>query len=439
MVDLDFNAVLGTLPPQLRGQLQAHPEIQDTLQTGLNYAGDATPALSLIGDLASGKAVTPQSAIMAMAGVAAAVNPIAGAVVLTMGTALNALTDATNDVFRQLGLQHIVPQPSLVIGGIGIGIDNIPKGPTPDPNNPGKLLFSKEWKNWDWLIQQNTTGGGIIQGLPNFLRQIQYSFGGAKFGPDAKPMTRLVTALAGRAHWYKWQNPDGVPDLSTPKNDFERFFYELLKRDIEYWWNAQDYIHPRDLLDNAIKVWNGDVKGSGGAVHQPSDHDAIYMPGRDSIPAFILDPMTDVAGALSEGELATPAVHLGPAVTGPPNPPPGHEVTTIHVPLDIGVQTIHALGPKVPSTPENIAFAAVFQKYKAQGMTDDAALDAASKEIAVSKLDLASISAKAVANAVNNARVIVAKPVKPGWSTTKKVVVVSALAAALALVARAKG
>jgi hypothetical protein len=426
-VGVDLQSLIAQSGVQAQLSAAMTPDMQSTLQKGADLVADAAPAFGVISDLANGKGISPNTAIMAMAGVAAAVNPLAGAVVLAMGTVGQGLTNALNDVFQQLGLQHTPPRAKLIIGGLGVDVDHIPY---PPQIKGSSVQVDPQWKNWEWLIQENTTSGGIIQGLPNYLASMtQYELNGAPASPDGHPMVMLTSALAGSAHWYHY-NGNGAPSLPTPKNDFERFFFEILKRDIEYWWNAQVYMPPRQLLTNAIATWN--------KAHQPSDNDVAYQPGTDSIPAYVLYADTDTSGTLGTGN-PTDSVNMGAQVTAPPKGVPASNVTTIHVPLDIGVQTMHVMGPKVQATPENLAFAAVFNKYKAQGMSDQAALDAAGKELSTPKVDLAAISAQAVANAVNNAKVIVAKPVKPGWSTMTKVVVVSALAAALALVARAKG
>lgn len=300
----NIQGLIGQLPSGLQSQFASimTPDVQSALQSGANIAADITPTLAIIDDLQSGRGVSPQSGIMAMAGVASLINPVAGAVVLAMGTTMSALADATNSVFRSLGLQHTEPQPKIVLGGIGYQVDQMP---FPPRAQDGTVIFDPAWRHWEWLIQENTQGGFALQNLPNYMVPwIRFAYGGAIFPPDTDPMGHLTSALAGKAHWYKYDGSSvGVPDLSMPRNAFERFFNELLKRDIEYWWNGQGYISPRDLLTKAVDAWNASHDSAGGA-------DVTYSYGQDSIPAYILSPTVDVSGSHQAYAPVGP-VHMG--------------------------------------------------------------------------------------------------------------------------------
>jgi hypothetical protein len=221
--------VLGQLPPSVvglgRGALTAIGSV------ATEVAG-ALPAINLIGNIATGHGPTdPQQIIGALAATASLVNPVAGAILGAAGEAMAGLNDLGEQVFKDLGLID-KPAPQYTYFGFIKKGDSIPWGST-HPN----------WRTWDyWMTPYNQ--GWRFGTLPvtgeTFYRQV--------------PFTNILQAL-GR--YPRAQQGLGPPyNGPTGQNDFETYFFTILKQDLENWMNANPSISPRQLLQAAVALWN---------------------------------------------------------------------------------------------------------------------------------------------------------------------------------------
>lgn len=223
--------VMGNLPPGVRAlgneALGAIGNVMDAVQGAL-------PAINLIGDIASGHPPTdPQQIILPLAAAVATVNPLAGAFIGAAGELVSGLEDATADLFKTLGL--------IDNGGGHVAYDYIGMIRAKDPNGIPWGTDNPNWKTWDyWMtpVAQGWRWGALPLSGNSYYAQL--------------PFYQLLSVL-GRYHPPRVGPPENGP---IGQNDFETFFFMLLKANLEKWMNANPTVSPRDLLKAAIALWN---------------------------------------------------------------------------------------------------------------------------------------------------------------------------------------
>lgn len=245
-LDASGNIVLPT-PDQLSQYLPAGftslgTQAVAAAQGAIGTLQGAQPAIGLIGTIASGQAPDPQSIIAAMAATAALVNPVAGAVIGAAGELAVGLQDATQGLFQSLGLISPPPVTYGFNGGFKVG-DSVPWGRS-----------SPLWQNWPVFATPYAFDG---KGLPSeYVWQHVLSQANAASAVAAMPMTGLLYAVNRYGEVPGDSAGNGYQIGPIGKNDFERFFFEMLKTDFENWWNVSPALPPRDLLMGAVALWN---------------------------------------------------------------------------------------------------------------------------------------------------------------------------------------
>jgi hypothetical protein len=224
--------IVAYLPP---GFLALGNQAIGAVQTAMGAIQGAAPALGLIGAIAGGGAPDPQMAIGALSATVALINPVAGAVVGAAGELALVLENAAQSLFQSLGLISPPPVTYPFHGGIKRG-DPVPWG-------RGHSI----WKPWSYFTAPYLTNPN---GIP-----YEYMWQHILSQEDAASATTnfYMTSLLGACNRYG-ETPGAVGP--NGKNDFERFFYSMLRPDFENWWNASPAIPPRDLLMGAVSLWN---------------------------------------------------------------------------------------------------------------------------------------------------------------------------------------
>lgn len=253
MASLDLDSLLSSnlLPGDLA---QISPQAKAAMQTGAGIAADALPALSLIDKLATGATPTEQDTIAAMAGVATLANPLAGAAILAAGELTVGIEHATESLFHSLGLIADAPKPVAYIGGLRKGVDPIPYGPS-----------APEWQKWGHFIMHSEVPDAQSTLNNRMMSSVMQALTGNGYRQPADNGTPILQSIPANSP-YVYNSTMGPVAL----NDFERFFIPLLIKDIEYWWNANPFIPPRDLLQAAVKAWNKKRTPLGHTFHAPA-------------------------------------------------------------------------------------------------------------------------------------------------------------------------
>lgn len=306
-----LNQISGKVPG-LGASLYAQitPDMRNALNTGADIVRSAGPAISFMEKVAGGSSISPMEAISAMSATVGAINPLAGAALFAAASLVNGLADGANQLFQALGLQNPVPHDEQVIGGYIIG-----KSPIPTPPNIGTGEVDPTWIRWEDMIRLDTPSSGAT---PHFQQRVigATDVFSMKMPTADKTMWRLMWTLA--PNWGVWQPgyPNVYPKYTQPKNDFEKFLYPLLQRNMEFWYNANAYMNPRDLVENAAFLWNAKHAGD---VTKTYRRDEAHS---DSIVGFIESGIGDISGLAKRGKDLT--VNLGayvppsiPAVPGP--------------------------------------------------------------------------------------------------------------------------
>lgn len=432
----DFASLDALLTANLSSEAQAvlTPDMKTVVNKGLQIAGDLTPTYNLIDTLAKGGTPDPQAAIAAMAGLATVANPVAGAVVMAAGELVFAFQQGVESLFRDLGLIDDAPKPVQFVGLVKKG--------HPRPTGPSDLGVWWPWENFAVVWFTGSATDYTYNRPDSRLTGTEVNVTNT---PESQVAWNLLFAAAdgdytihdrpGHFNITKTGPENGQHYRFIPTNTFEAFFFEVLKRDLEYWANGLPWIDPRILLDAAVKAWNDKHPPAPGAAYvysPPANESAAHNPI-----LIILSSKGDITG---NGQRHTiDVVNGGHLLTSPPPAGPGGSVATVHAPVQSGPQIVYSTLHIVtrPPSAANLTFGAAYQKYLAQGLDDQAAQDAATRDLTGKGVV---VPPNAIANAVKSAPTIVAKAhaVKP-WTTAQKLLAVGALAAGGMLVLRAKG
>lgn len=232
--------LIAQLPLQTQSQLAAATQLYGA---GMQVAGQAAPAISLAGTLASGQVPSQQQIVGGMAAVATlTMGPLAGAVVGVAGEAALAVQSGAAALFSALGLYSQPPEWNYGIGLIRAdNLDTIPYGPT----DPLWIHLNPE-SSFESFMSNGDTHHPAPAGNFNFY------------------MVGLLGSIFAQLDTRPVQGGRYTP------NAFDRFFYTLLAEDIEYWANAQPYIPVRALLAGAAQVWNLSHSSSQTDVYPPT-------------------------------------------------------------------------------------------------------------------------------------------------------------------------
>ena len=309
------------------------PDMQAALADGMAIASDLTPTYALINGVANGKPPSAQATVNALAGAATAVNPLAGAAVMAMGTLMAGVTDAVNGVMKSLGFEHTEPLPSSLLGGIPLGVRTIPSA----PSKTGYV--DPTWQTWAQLQAPVSKPLSLITvTVPAYYGPIVEYVIGYNTPQNAGDVQvfKVMVALAGAKGWTGNLRDESVPDLSLPTNAFEKAFFPVLQKDLEYFWNGNPFVSPRTLLLKFAQAWND--------LHQVSTSDLTYSPAESksaNIGSWILSGATDPAG--KRGSPLT--INMGPRV----QPPATVKVMTAGT-SSSGLRTLAATILHVPPT-----------------------------------------------------------------------------------------
>ena len=284
--------LVGQLPTTTQGQIAQATQLYGA---GMQIAGQAAPAISLAGTIASGKVPSEQEIVGGMAAVATlTMGPVAGAVVGVAGEAALALQSGAQSLFNALGLYDHPLDYNYGVGFIRAnGVDTIPYG-SADPL-------------WIHLTPESA--------LDTFM-----SKGDAHHPAPAGNYNFEMVGLLGAA--YAQQDTTPVAGGRYNANAFDKYFSALLAKDIEYWANAQPYIPVRTLLSGAAQAWNLSHSSSKTVTYPPTPgKSGILEPVVSQIlgPVGVYATQGTTAGANNEPPLT---INLGPAIAVPVPPKP---------------------------------------------------------------------------------------------------------------------
>lgn len=260
------------------------PTIRSALGTGLGVVQGAMPAFELMSTIANGQTPDPQAVVLAMGSAVGLANPLAGAAIIAAGEIAQGASAATEALLKGLGLLSDTIKPIVYRGLIKAG-DAVPNGPT-----------SEKWIPWSSFARGYASSAN---GIPYEYVWQHMTNNAAPAAPDSFMMSQLLYAM------MRDGEKPGQPG-PAPKNEFERFFFELLKKDVEYWANANPYVPPRVLLSAAAGTWNASHSASSSTTYKPP-------PGKfttDVVP-FILSASGSADGSGLEGKPLF--VNLGPS------------------------------------------------------------------------------------------------------------------------------
>jgi hypothetical protein len=282
----------------------------------MSIAGDLTPAYSFIDTIAAGKTPSPMQAVAAMAGVATVVNPLAGAALMAAGALVTGVQSGLEALFQGLGLYSDQPKLLDFTGGIPKG-DPIPAG----PNDPLWLPWTSFARVW-WVPSAAIDTGwtpavGARKGtMPNNVYGI-YSPSSSvaqaviEWALTVSPLYQQLSTgkawnlVSGNTTWATGQAVD-----FAPANPFEAFFFPILKKSLEFWWNGNPFVDPRALFVAAAKAWNDRhaSAGNGDITYSPAE-------GTGSPLSLLLGSGGDSTGS---GQRASPViVYMGARVVTP--------------------------------------------------------------------------------------------------------------------------
>jgi hypothetical protein len=301
-------AMLTTQSPEagMAATIAMGPDVRAAINKGAELAKDAAPVITMVNLATSGHEPSPAQVIAGISGVIGMINPLAGAVVFAMGTIMLGMQAAANGLFVSLGLQHVIHTNEVVIGGVIPSRHSTPAAPI--VNADGSVYFDALWLHWESLIP--VVGGGYV--AMNRLTSETDLNTDIRPAADA-PMWNIFWVLApNRPGNFSPGYPEVLPQFPTPQNDFEKFFYPMLKKNMEHWYNANPYVPPRDLLDKARAVWNMLHSASPARTYVPNESNS------DSIVSFIQSGKTDISGSGTRGAPVT--INLGPMLPVPPAP-----------------------------------------------------------------------------------------------------------------------
>jgi hypothetical protein len=289
----DPNQILSYLP---QGFLALGTQAISAVQGAMGVIQGAAPAIGLVETIAAGSAPDPQMVVGALSATVALVNPVAGAIVGAVGEALIGLQSAAQSLFQALGLISPPPVTYAFRGGINLSKhEPIPYG-RDDPN----------WKEWGYFA---SPAGFSSNGLPyvytwqNILSQENAASATSNFY-----MESLLYAI----NRYGEMPQPNYQIGPTGSNDFEKFFFEMLRKDFENWWNANPSIPPRDLLMGAASIWNHTHQPDGAITY--SSGNATRGGVNDPI-AWLLSQWGDITLAGQEAPPLT--VSMGPFIASP--------------------------------------------------------------------------------------------------------------------------
>lgn len=304
--NVDINALLAQeLDPSALNLVT--PPIRNALASGYAAVNSLMPAYNLATKIASGGVPNEQETIAAMAGLATAINPIAGAAVLAAGEIAIGFEEGAEALLKGLGLISDYPQPVPYVGLIQKG-KPLPAGPS-DPLWIPWISFARWW-------YPPNEGGTATAWLPG-LKGTPWSTGipALSQGTGSLVIQNLMAAMKFTSPNASQQpgNSFGSALLMTPQpaNGFEAFLIPVMQKNIEYWANANPYIDPRLLLGAAKTAWN--------QLHPPSSADITYHPAEYGSPqvdsgAFWVELLLGSSGDSQGTQRVKPlTVQMGPS------------------------------------------------------------------------------------------------------------------------------
>jgi hypothetical protein len=342
------NDIIQYLPPEM---LSLGTDAIGAIQSVMGTIQQAQPAIDLIAHIASGGVPDPQSVIGALSATAAIINPVAGAILGVAGEVALGVEKLTESVLDDLGLISHPPPTFPYIGFVKKGT-HIPNGSK-----------DAQWKTWDYWMQPIRSG---------------WKWGSLPFNAETmqreRPMMGLLSNLGtypkilgtfqgGKATIINNQPPPF--DGPIGQNDFETFFFEMLKKDLEAWMNANPSMEPRKLLSGAAKIWNhlhlpGNVK-TYSASEWPTGYDAFNVQQGAHPIEYILSDAGDMSSNALNGFAQSAddiSVNMGTTIVPPkrvfslkglntkPTPPP----ISIKAKAQINIPGSAAYNPNIPDS-----------------------------------------------------------------------------------------
>jgi hypothetical protein len=212
----------------------------NAMQGAMSKIQQAQPAINLVTKIANNNAPDPQEVVGALAATAAIANPVAGAIVGAAGEIAIGVEKLAESVLDGLGLISHPPPTFTYVGFVKKNGQLI----IPHPWEP-------TWKSYDYWMTPSRQG---------------WRWGGLPFSGETTRRERTFLNLLSILGYYgKTKPPYNGP---VPQNNFEKFFFEMLKKNLENWMNANPSMTPRDLLHGAVSIWNH--------LHVPSGNDRTY-------------------------------------------------------------------------------------------------------------------------------------------------------------------
>jgi hypothetical protein len=326
-IDLSFDALgqikvpnaselLTLVPPGMMNEFQSlSGTITTDIQKGIGLLQKAKPATDLVQKVIEGGKIDPMMVVGAVAATAALVNPIAGAIIGAGGALAVGLVNASEGLFRSLGLIPNTPPTYFYTGLIRRG-DPLPYGHDSDSWKSYDYWTQKvkyddpkfprpnadpvpRWRNVTFLMNEESKthlGTQTILRLLDLMRKY-----GTQYGKVYPPPNVQTPQPATKPGMTGFEGP-------LPQNKFEEFFFHMLKQDIENWMNANPSVLPKDLLMGAVSLWNH--------VHPASSKDVVYSGNKTRIKGindnpidFIISAAGDPTGNFRESPPLT--IHMG--------------------------------------------------------------------------------------------------------------------------------
>lgn len=322
----DLTSVLANLPP----------DVTSALNQGSQLVSSVKPAFDLAATLASGGVASEQQVLAAVAAVAAAINPAAGAIIAVGGELLVTIQAAVIALYTDLGWIGNLPPTYNYVGLLRANLDTIPFSPSAitgavDPNwlsftrgidlvnfiNMGRAATSTALAMPDYSPNQatQTANDPFIQMYVSALLRQQpitvdtvsqivctMQFVACLDNPSANKLNNgtgcelrtpgVANAQGQFCKYLGWNNTDpvcaSVGDFAAYSPDlFEIFFNTILRKNLEFWANGHAFVPAVQLLAAAAQVWNQGHGVMPQKTYQPYSYTVMSSQGKTIAPSSL--------------------------------------------------------------------------------------------------------------------------------------------------------
>ena len=268
------------------------PDVQSAIAEGQKVVQGGTPAFDLIDKLAGGGVPTVPEVSLAFAGLVSLVNPVAGALTVAAGEAVQGFIDGMKAVFNALGF-YPPPPPTYGYTGLHRCVLNSPcENPIPLPPaadgtlDPNWIFFDNalDLLNFKYGAHYYKAPNGTVwppyqpdvssrQTNDNYFNLWYYCLlrDGAMTPERFGQKHSVACGSSPSPNFWGGNNSYNCPtalgrdacsqaayqvDLANSPSPFEIFFNKMMVKNLEYWGNGLPSIPPRTLLAAAQVAWN---------------------------------------------------------------------------------------------------------------------------------------------------------------------------------------